>query len=518
MGRRRLAAGTFLLFLAAFVLVVWSIGERQWRLAWLIPGVAALKFALSSRDGKTDEQRALGLTVAVVVPVFNEDAAILQRTLLSLLAQTRTPQSIHVVDDGSASDVGAQLARKLGPSFERMGVQYRVTRRIANRGKRDALAVGFRAAHDADVYVCIDSDTQLTRDALAQLVSPLCDPRIMAVTGIVLPSNHNRNVLTHLMDLRYAGAFLLGRASFSAVGSVLCCSGAFSAFRGFVVRKHLSDFLGQRVRGRPVTIGDDRRLTNYCLLEGRAVLERRAVAETTIPERIGPFLRQQSRWNKSFLRESLWCVKHMPSRKPAFYLNMFELTLWLLFTALIIPGLTLGLFIGQRFLVRYVVASSLMAYVQATRYFEVSGVSRRRPLERAGTFLMAPAYTVVHLFLMVPLRFYSMATISSTNWGTRRRPVRAKRTVSDLQVWSERIQPAPVAEAAWPSPPAAPPRPDERLVAIPRAEPRLVAARSDVAMPNIVEQPVLAQFEVLYRDLGERFRPRSRRREAVSSV
>jgi hyaluronan synthase len=518
MGPRRLAAGTFALFLAAFVVILWSIGDRQWQVAWLIPLVAALKFALSSRDGRTDEQRALGLNVAVVVPVYNEDVAILKRTLLSLLAQTRAPKSVHVIDDGSPSDAGSQLAHRLGPSFERIGVTYRVTRRPSNRGKRDALAVGFRAANDADVYVCIDSDTQLTRDALAQLVSPLCDPRVTAVTGVVLPSNHNRNLLTRLMDLRYAGAFLFGRASFSAVGSVLCCSGAFSAFRGSVVRKHLPDFLSQRVRGRRVTIGDDRRLTNYCLLEGRAVLERRAVAETTVPERIGPYLRQQSRWNKSFLRESLWCVKHMPSRKPAFYLNMFELTMWLLFTALIIPGVTLAVFMGPQFLVRYVVASSLIAYVQAARYFDVSGVSPRRPLERAGTFLMAPAYTVVHLVLMVPLRFYSMVTISSTSWGTRRRPTPDRHTTAGLEGWSGPSQPGSAPNAGTPSPPTDAARLDEPVVTIPSAEPPLIAARLDETPPGRVEQRILARFEVLYRDLGESMRPRSERHEAVSTV
>ena len=113
-------------------MIAWSIGDRQWQLAWLIPLMAALKFALSSRDAKTDEQRVLGLNVAVVIPVYNEDVPVLRRTLLSLLAQTRTPQSVHVIDDGSPSDVGAQLARRLGPSFERIGVTYRVTRRLSN--------------------------------------------------------------------------------------------------------------------------------------------------------------------------------------------------------------------------------------------------------------------------------------------------------------------------------------------------------------------------------------------------
>ena len=377
------------------------------------------KFASSSTQGAPPTGRALGLNVAVVVPVYNEDEAILQRTLRSLLTQTRLPKSVHIVDDGSRSDVAFQVAHRFTSAFEKVGVTYRVTRQTSNRGKREALADGFQAAPEADIYVCIDSDTQLSRAALAHLISPFVNPRVTAVTGIVLPANHTRNLLTRLMDLRYAGAFLFGRASYSAVGSVLCCSGAFSAFRASVIRKYLTDFLSQRVRGRPVTIGDDRRLTNYCLLEGAAVLQRLAVAETTVPERIGEYLRQQSRWNKSFIRESLWCVKNMPYRKPAFYINMLEFTLWVLFTTLFIPGITLMALQGPHVLLTYFVVSSAMAYLQATRYFEVR-VRHRRPLEKAGIFLMAPLYNVLHLLLVVPLRFYSVVTITSTDWSTRR--------------------------------------------------------------------------------------------------
>jgi cellulose synthase/poly-beta-1,6-N-acetylglucosamine synthase-like glycosyltransferase len=72
---------------------------------------------------------ALGLNVAVVVPVYNEDEAILQRTLRSLLTQTRQPGSVHIVDDGSRSDVAFQLAERFTPAFEKVGADSRQHRR-----------------------------------------------------------------------------------------------------------------------------------------------------------------------------------------------------------------------------------------------------------------------------------------------------------------------------------------------------------------------------------------------------
>ena len=502
----------FALFLAAFVAAAWSVEDRNWRLAWLIPVLVATKFVMSAKQDPPVDGRASGLKVAVVVPVFNEDVTILQRTLLSILAQTRIPGSVDIIDDGSSSDAAGRLARGLSSEFERIGVTYRVTRLTTNRGKREALGAGFRAAPDADVYVCIDSDTQLTRDALGHLISRFSDPRVTAATGIVLPANHNRNLLTRLMDLRYAGAFLFGRASCSALGSVLCCSGAFSAFRGIVVRKHLTDFLSQRVRGRPVTIGDDRRLTNYCLLEGRAVLERRAVAETTVPERLGPYLRQQSRWNKSFIRESLWCVQHMPWHTTAFYVNMFELTLWLLFTALAIPGFMLVVFVGRHMLVKYLLVSSLLAYLQATRYFDITGVRRRPPMEKARIFLLAPIYGVIHLVLMVPLRFYSTLTIASIGWGTRRE--RAAPALPELDA-----EPPPRERAEAPSPRLASlvhPLGRQTMVrelVTPRMDTIPAGSVSVAAHLRLSSTPNKGQrsterFEELYRELEEMLRTR----------
>ena len=47
------------------------------------------------------------LEVTVNIPVYNEDALLLDRALYSLFSQTRLPNCVQVVDDGSASDYTA---------------------------------------------------------------------------------------------------------------------------------------------------------------------------------------------------------------------------------------------------------------------------------------------------------------------------------------------------------------------------------------------------------------------------
>lgn len=85
--------------------------------------------------------------VSVVVPAYNA-AATLDETLSSLLSQTRRPDEIIVVDDGS-SDNTAQLLRGYGPAITV------VTK--ANGGLASARNVGCRAA-TGDYVAFLDAD------------------------------------------------------------------------------------------------------------------------------------------------------------------------------------------------------------------------------------------------------------------------------------------------------------------------------------------------------------------------
>ncbi len=72
-----------------------------------------------------------------------------------------------------------------------------------------------------------------------------------------------------------------------------------------MIRAHLDDFLEQRFLFRRCTFGDDRRMTYYCLREGRVVFASDSMAWTVVPDQLTHFLRQQLRWSKSSVREAL---------------------------------------------------------------------------------------------------------------------------------------------------------------------------------------------------------------------
>ncbi|MFF6877133.1 MULTISPECIES: glycosyltransferase [unclassified Streptomyces] len=390
-------------------------------------GLLALKmfgalFYRPAKAGREELEYLENAWVTAVIPIYNEDPVMFEQGMRSLLAQSRLPNEIHIIDDASANDSGIRAAKKMRREFEAKGVKYTVSVQPENKGKREALALGFEAAPYSDIFLCVDSDTVLSRDTVRELLLPLADEKIMASTGMVLALNHDSNIFTRLQDLRYGNSFLFERAAYSRLKSVLCCCGALSAYRGTLVRKYLPDFLNQQFLGKPAVFGDDRRMTNYCLMEGQVVFQETAVGYTAVPEKLPHFLRQQVRWNKSFFRESLWAFRHQKKYRPAFWLTCMELALWLVFgSAMFYSMVILPIIKPQQFVNHigdYLVFMVLMGYLRNVRYLDFP----RRGMgfvKRFGMFLLAPIYGVIQLTLLTPLRFYALFTLHKGSWGTR---------------------------------------------------------------------------------------------------
>ncbi|NMC21488.1 MAG: glycosyltransferase family 2 protein, partial [Thermogutta sp.] len=106
--------------------------------------------------------------VSVVIPVWNA-ARYLPETLQSVLRQTRPPEEIVVVDDGSTDD-SAAVAEGFGPTV-------RVLRQ-ENRGESAARNRGIEASH-GDWIAFLDADDLWHPDKLArQLAAVRADPAV----------------------------------------------------------------------------------------------------------------------------------------------------------------------------------------------------------------------------------------------------------------------------------------------------------------------------------------------------
>jgi len=433
MGRR--TGVIVLLGVVCLLAVLWSkMGGPSWYgiavmslflakivLSWRPRPFEPLRAAAWRAVGESDPAAVARIRVGAAVAVYNEDPAILAACLESLLAQVRPIDSIVVIDDCSADETSFHRASAMRERFEARGIEFTALRFGHNRGKRHVLMRALDLQPDADVLLGVDSDTMVDKYALARLVQAYARPNVTAVTGLVLALNYKRNLLTRLIDLRYAQSFLVDRSAQSRLGSMLCACGSLALYSAPVLRKYQRDFLEQRFMGRPAVFGDDRRLTNYCLMEGRAIMEETAVAYTAVPERLGHFLRQQIRWNKSFFRESWWVLRTMPLAKPALWFTFVELWSWVVFSFTLMYAVALApLFTARLLLGPYLVYVMLMAYGRAFRYPDITAV---RPLaaDRWIGFIIAPLYGFLHIGILVWLRFYALLTLRGNAWGTRQR-------------------------------------------------------------------------------------------------
>jgi hyaluronan synthase len=412
-------------WLVAFLFAVVGAAAAAWfswrgAPSWSIYGIAVsvllgAKLLLSLLPPPRWEPAPEGKRVCVVVPIFNEDPEILARCLASIDAQTYQPTHVRIIDDGSSA-----------PEAHNYAIQWAMDRANArvifqhNAGKREAMGQAFRElGEQVDLFVCVDSDTVLEPEAIREGLAPFSDPRTAAVTGTVVALNQDRGLLPGLLDLRYVNAFLYERAAYSRLGSVLCVCGSLAIWRADIVRAHLDDFLGQQFLGEPCSYGDDRHLTNLSLLHGRVVLAHKAIARTAVPEKGGHLIRQQVRWGRSFFRESLWALRNLGPKRAAWWLSALESVSWAGFTV----GMMLSLFVlpaisGQAHWLDYLGWVFLAGYGRSVHVFSVRRTSWAR-WRQAAIFLLAPAYGMIHVLVLLPLRLYSLATLRATSWGTR---------------------------------------------------------------------------------------------------
>ncbi|MFF7142283.1 glycosyltransferase [Streptomyces nodosus] len=359
-----------------------------------------------------------GLHVAVLLPVYNEDEGYLRLSLESMLAQTRRPDSVHVVDDGSTSGDYAAV-RTWWLHAARTAGMATTWQRTPNGGKRHAQAAGVRVSPGADVYVTVDSDSCLAPNAIEEILLPFARPKVQSVAGIVLATNSRRNLLTRVTDLWFVTGQLTDRSALSAMGAVLVNSGPLAAYRAPVVRDNLDSYLGETFMGRPVMFSDDSLLTLYALLRGRAVQQPSAIVFTALPEKASHFARMYMRWMRGSTIRSLWRMRYLPVTGWAYWAQLIRwfqvaLSTTVLAWLLIVEPVRYGTTPPASFLI----VPFLIGWAQALRYL---GVIRSDECirQRAITWLLMPAAVLGSWTVLRAMRWYGMATCARTGWGTR---------------------------------------------------------------------------------------------------
>ena len=161
-------------------------------------------------------------TISVIVPAYNSEATI-GACLQSLLTQSRAPDEIVIVDDGSQDGTARVVS----------SYPVRLVRLERNSGPGVARNEGARVA-SGDILAFTDSDCVAPPDWLARIERELEDEGIVAVTGGYAGTSSDGflPLLQHLV-LRERQASLPDEIASTITSNFACRRSAFEAVGGF---------------------------------------------------------------------------------------------------------------------------------------------------------------------------------------------------------------------------------------------------------------------------------------------
>ena len=347
-------------------------------------------------------------TVSVVIPAFNEEDGIIG-TIESCVKVDYPTDLIEVivVNDGSTDATWDRMLE----AKERFPQIY-VVDLGKNHGKRGAMAEGIRRS-SGEVLCFVDSDSYVDEDAIVNLVQPFTDDRVGAVVGLADVRNRSANWITKMQQVRYFSAFRVIKGTESVLsGTVTCASGCCAAYRSSVVRPLLDAWEFQTFLGLPATFGDDRALTNRVLVDHRVVFQSTARAETVAPDSLRKFFRQQLRWKKSWLRESIEVVRHFWKKNPIAALFTYVSIAFPFMAPWVVGHAVLSRFAGGQMsgLWFYLIGSYAMALLYSLYY------AYKRP---DGFWHHGMTFVALYMCVLVFQTYWGILTMRDTRWGTR---------------------------------------------------------------------------------------------------
>ncbi len=313
------------------------------------------------------------------------------------------------VNDGSTDATLSEMQRVAGES----GGRVRVIDFPENRGKRAAMAAGIRAT-SAEVVAFVDSDSVVEPDALHRLVQPFADERVGAVCGHANVLNTTDSWLTRMQAVRYFVAFRVVKAAESVFGAVTCCSGCFSAYRRRAILPRLEWWEAQTFLGVESTFGDDRSLTNCVLRDWRVVYEKRAVSHTIVPVTFRAFIIQQTRWKRSWTRESLLVAKFIWRKHPvAAFFTYMSIVLPLVAPVAALHAIVWAPLVHHAGLpLVYLAGIYALALVYSLYYLLFQE-------HYDLLWLYGILFAFLYLAVMLWQTYYAIATCRTSAWGTR---------------------------------------------------------------------------------------------------
>ncbi|TWB93097.1 beta-1,4-N-acetylglucosaminyltransferase NodC [Bradyrhizobium macuxiense] len=347
-------------------------------------------------------------SVDIIVPCFNENPQTLSACLEAIAKQSYSGTvQVYVVDDGSSN---RDAVRPVYDAYAR-DPRFNIILERKNVGKRKAQITAIRRSHGA-LVLNVDSDTMIAADVVTKLALKMHDPAIGAAMGQLTASNRDDTWLTKLIDMEYWLACNEERAAQARFGAVMCCCGPCAMYRRSALLSLLDQYETQLFRGKPSDFGEDRHLTILMLQAGfRTEYVPDAIAATVVPDRLGPYLRQQLRWARSTFRDTLLSLHLLPGLGRYLTLDVVGQNLGPLLLALsLLTGLAqLAFTVTIPWFTVVTIASMTMVRCCVAAF-------RAREIRFLGFSLHTP----INLFLLLSVKAYALCTLSNSDWLSRK--------------------------------------------------------------------------------------------------
>lgn len=393
------------------LLFVYTVGITMFQLSRLMSAILYrrtnhLYLAAAPAPGDAGAYEPM---VSFVIPCKDEEAAI-GRTVTKCF-EAHYPKDkleVIVINDGS-TDRTIGILRDLQKRYGRLAV----VDWKENRGKRHGMAEGIRMAK-GEIIVQLDSDSFISPETFRNLIQPFQNPEIGAICAHADPANAEANWLTRMQAAYYFVSFRVLKAAESTFMTVFCCSGCSSAYRREIILPILDRWLAEKFLGLPVTWGEDRALTNWVLRRNyRTIYSEQVHAHTICPDTFKKFLKQQIRWKKGWLVNSLFASKFIIRREPfvafTYFFPLFVISLITPFIA--VKSLILGPILRGALPLYYIYGVFLMSFVMTLYYRWISRENKYWP------FVFV--WSAINMVFLSFVLFYSVATIQNRKWGTR---------------------------------------------------------------------------------------------------
>ena len=329
-------------------------------------------------------------SVSVVIPAFDE-GKVIASTVRSVLATSYAGElEVLVVDDGSLDGTSA-IVKEIAASDSRVRLI-----RQANAGKSMALANGLREARHG-IAVLLDADTKFRNDTIGELVQPLRDVRVAAVSGHAKVGNP-RSLIARCQALEYICGFNLDRRAYATWNCITVAPGAISALRMSALRE---------IGGMPHdTLAEDTDLTLSLHRAGyRIAYTPAALAYTEAPETFAGLAKQRFRWAFGTI-QCLWKHRDLTCNPRYGALGMFSLPgIWFfqIFLVAIMPFVDFALILSLCLGNGAAVLPYILAYLGIDFVLAVAACAlEREPLWR--------------VWVMVPMRLIYRVLLSYVVW------------------------------------------------------------------------------------------------------